>query len=320
MVELKELNAAKDRGDPNAIAYFKATDAKGRQAALNKFKESGKFSKTVDEYLSNPDNYKNIEADLNGITRRTTKDDEPGLVSQAFTHMLGALGIREADKAKPEKGADILERVGGIKGGDMADNARLAGRAYDAATSGAELTTSNIEDRLAKDANLQEISKATGITNPQDLLKYIKKTSRSVADEQLVGLTTNALKVKGKGAEAIKAAGERNGGTFFDQNAIDTRHLDDKEALMATMATKEKANMIGSLQEKLKSGHLDFSGYQNSLNSLDNKESVTKFEKAVDKFAKAVDDSPEASTSTAGKQWFGGIFSSPETTQKVMNK
>ncbi len=307
-----QLNEAKDRGDPNAIAYFKATDAKGRQAAINKFKEAGGFSKQVDDYLSKPENYKTIEADLNGITRQTTKDTEDGILGQTVKNMLGAVGLEDLYNEKPvvsEKGGDILARVGGLKGGDVADNARIAGRAYLAATSGKELTTSNIEERMKTDENLQEIAKAQGITNPQDLLAYVRKTAKGVADEQIVGLTTNSLKVKGKGVDALKAAGARNGGTFYDENAINTKHLDYDETMAATMATKERALMTGQLQDKLKSGHLDFTGYQNSMNALDNKESVDKFVKGVDTFAKAAGVIAEGADKKE-KGFFSGIFSS----------
>ncbi len=312
----EQLNDAKNRGDADAIAYFKATDPKERQAALNRFKEGGKMSKTSNEHYSDPDNYKDLSKYLDGMSRSSGKEGEGW-----FKKALGAVGIGGKDAA-PEKGADVLARVGGIKGADMADNARVAGRAYNAATGDRQLTVSNIEERMGSDENLKAISKATGITDPQELLKYIKKTAKGVADEQIVGLTTNSLKVKGSGAEALKAAGSRNGEAFYDENAINTKHLDYEETLNATMATKEKANMVGALQDKLKSGHLDFAGYQNSVNSLDNKETVTKFDKAVDKFVKSVDNK-DVSTRKAN-DWgnLGGLLGkypegSGQSNQKV---
>jgi hypothetical protein len=52
------------------------------------------------------------------------------------------------------------------------------------------------------------------------------------------------------------------------------------------------------LLDKLKSGHLDFAGYQATVNALDNKESVDKFSKAVDKFVSSVDGNNNNLSST----------------------
>lgn len=283
-----ELNSAKDKGDINAIAYFNATTPKDKQAALNRYKESGKMSSGLNEYYSDPDHYKGIEKELAAVGREKPRGGN--LADGMMAALKDTFGFGGPEKVS-ENGSDVLARVGGIKGGDIADNARAAGMAIQASTSdygGKELSTSNIEDFMKTDTNLQALSKATGITDPQDLLKYINKTTKAAADNKVIGLTTNSLKVKGKGVDVIKAAGARNGDQFYDENAIETKNLDSKETKQSILAMKENSKMKGDLYDKYKSGHLDFSGFQESMNALDNKKAVKDFAEAVGVFAKAV--------------------------------
>jgi hypothetical protein len=289
----KDLNALKDKGDPDAIKYFTATTAAERQKALDNITRKGKWGSGNKDYLSDPANYKNIEAELSKLPRLAAsgkKDD--GFLQTVSKSLKAAFGVKE-EKVKTFK--ETLNEMGGLKGQDEFSNLQASGLAYNAAnkiTDGESLSTGNIADRLSKDADLQKLSRMTGITDPQDLLAYINKTSDTLADNKLVKLATGSLTVdKGKmtSNEALRKASESVGGGVYDDSAIETKHLTHDEKMRASIGVQEDARARISATNKLKSGILDFSGYQSTMNALDNKEVVDKFSKAVDKFASKVE-------------------------------
>lgn len=283
----KELNDAKSKGDNNALAYFKATTPEGRRSALNAYKESGKMSKKLDEFYSDPVNYKNINKDLEGVGRTTKKGTSLG---EGVLHALAdTFGFGSNDTKVSESGSALLARVGGMKNADVADNARLAGSAYELMTGDQSLTPSNIEEAMKNNDKVKAFAKARGLTDPQDVLIALRDTAKGVVDNGLVGITTSSLKVKGTGKDALKAAANRIGGSFLDQNAPNTKDMNFKDTMGASMATKAADDMRGQLFDKYKEGHLDFSGFQNSMNALDNKKAVKDFADAVGTFKEGAD-------------------------------
>lgn len=295
-----KLNSLKDSGDTNAITYFKDPNSKEGKAALNLLISQKKFSTETSDYLRNADNYKAATTAL-GIAPKAeevSKDKftTSKLMSNVWRDITGGMFLPKEKSEKVESFRNTLIKVGGLEKEDVGVNLRVAGLSLEAASKvvdGETLAPSNIEKRLSSDKSLQQISKITGITDPQKLMSYIDKTSGAVADNKLVRLSVGAVNVDSrlKGDDLVKAASAKIGGGVFDESAIETKHLDQPEKLKATAATQEDARMRMDLNNKLKAGHIDFSGYQATMNAIDTKASVDKFDKAVDKFVSATGDS-----------------------------
>jgi hypothetical protein len=300
----EELNDLSKGGNSDAIAYFKAKDAEGRQGAIDRLTKGNMWTPGTRDFLSNTSNYKNIEKDLSNVSRSPSNDK--GFLSQVSDELWGAtLGaFIKDDQPKTKDFRNTLQGVGGLKGKDAFSNLQAAGLAYTVATkivNGETLDNYNIRERLKTDKDLQRLAEMTGIKDPYELLEYIRKTAGNVADNKLVGLSIGATKVsEGKGGSdaALRKASEAIGGGVFDSSAIETKHLDYGDKMRATADVQENTRMKMDLLDKLKSGHLDFAGYQATVNALDNKESVDKFSKAVDRFVGSVDGNNNINSST----------------------
>lgn len=317
----KDLNDLKERGDPDALAYFNAKTPEERQRAITALSKNKKWSPGTKEFLDSPANFKGIETALSQMPRIADSGPKSG---KFYMDSIRSMFGMKVDVPKTFK--ETVRGMGGLAGKDEFDNMQAGGLAYEAATKvvdGDLLATYNIDERLKTDKDLQRLSKMTGKTG-QDLLEYINKTSDSVVDNKLVKLSTSSLAVeKGKlnSDDALKKASERVGGGVYDTSAIETKHLGHDEKMQASLALKQDQKSRADLTEKLKAGHLDFSGYQATVNALDNKETVKKFSDAVDKFVSKV----EGDTKPTGL--FGGLFgsgSNPAMTdnsnQKLVNR
>lgn len=307
-----KLNSLKDSGDTNAITYFKDPNSKEGKAALNTLIGQKKFSTETIDYLRNADNFKAATTALSAApkTDKPTKEHTPdNIFARAYNLASLAMGVKEKPE-KVESFRNTLTKVGGLEKEDVGVNLRVAGLSLEAASKvvdGETLAPNNIEKRLSSDKSLQQISKITGITDPQKLMSYIDKTSGAVADNKLVRLSVGAINVDSrlKGDDLVKAASAKVGGGVFDEAAIETKHLDQPEKLKATAATQEDARMRMDLNNKLKAGHIDFSGYQATMNAIDTKASVEKFDKAVDKFVSATGDKGSTPSNSVWNKMFG---------------
>lgn len=318
------INELKDIGDSNAITYLKDPSSKEGKEALNKLITQKKFSIDTQEYLRSPDNYKAAVAELQKVPKTTEADKDKftfsKLMSNVFRDITGGMFIPKAKPEKVENFRETLAKVGGLDKQDIGVNLRAAGLSLEAASrivDGEMLAPNNIEKRLESDKSLQQISKITGINDPQKLMAYIDKTSGSVADNKLVRLSMGALNVdpRLKGDAFVKAASEKVGGGVFDEAAIETKHLDQPDKLKATAAVQEDTRMRMDLNNKLRAGHIDFSGYQATMNAIDTKASTKQFAEAVDKFEKIVEGN---GGSTQKRSWSDMFFGKkPEGSDKL---
>lgn len=305
------LNTLKDKGDADAIAYFKnPPSSKESVEALNKLISKKQFSKETLEYLRTSSNYQQLVSELNKAPRDKAPDRKPNNIFVRYYETMDLLF-----GGKPKTTDDLrstLTKVGGLEKEDVGVNLRVAGLAYDAATKvvdGETLAPHNIEKRLKTDKSLQEISKITKIDDPQKLMAYIEKTSGAAIDNKLVRLSMGAINVDPnlKGDSLVKAASKKVGGGVYDESAIETKNLDQSEKLKSSTLVKEDANMRMDITDRLKSGHIDFSGYQSTMSALDNKASTKQFKDAVDQFEKIV----KGEGSIAPKRsWMESIFNS----------
>lgn len=310
----KEMNSALDKNDPNVKAYLQGKTLDERRAALGKIQQSGILSSGSRDYLSSPDNFKAVDGYLQGFGRQ--KPETPGL----WSNIKGIF-------SSPDKVENMTEKMKselGLTGTDPLQNIQLIGRAYSAMShdyDGQGLSTANIDALAKTDKNIQAIMKEQKFTDPQDALKFIQKAGRFAADNKIVGTSTASLKARAKGIKGLEEITEANGGNFYDQNALETKHMTDEDAIKYTQGQAKNAEMRQFITSQYKQGKLDFSGFQESLNALDNKKTVDTFDRAVKRFEDAVDNIPGGGGGVKSDiQKVMGLFSRDKSpsTQKVV--
>lgn len=313
----EEMNSALKDGDANVKAYMQGKTLDERRAALGKIMQSGILSKGSKDYLSSPDNFKAVDGYLQAFGRQESKPKEKGL----WDNIKSVFSSPE----KVENMTDKMKNELGLTGTDPLQNVQLIGRAYNAMShdyDGQGLSTANIDALAKTDKNIQAIMKEQKFTDPQDALKFIQKAAGFAADNKIVGTSTASLRVRGKGIKGLEEATEANGGKFRDQNALETSHMTLEDKIKYTQGQAKDAEMKQFITSQYKQGRLDFSGFQESLNALDNKKSIDKFDKAVDKFVNKVDKDVESSGIPEFKPHglFGAIFEKQLSTQKQFGK
>lgn len=308
----KEMNSALGDNDPNVRAYLQGKTLEERRAALGKLQQSGVLSQGSLEYLSKGSNFKAVDGYLQGFSRQ--KPGEKGMLSR--------ISDMFSSPNKVDNMGDKMKGELGLAGTDPLQNVQTIGRAYNALSTdynGEQLSTGNITTIAAKDKNIQALMKAFNVTDPVDAFDKIQKAARFAADNKIVGTSTASLNAKGKGMDGLKEiANSVNGGSFQDQNALETKHMTTEDALKYTQNQKHDAEMKQSLSNKFNQGKLDFAGFQESINALDNKKSIDKFDKVIDKFDSAIDNMPGSKETPKAGGFFGNISSNPMF-QKIIN-
>lgn len=277
------LNALAQSGDANAQAYFKATTQADKNAALRALMKTGSLD-TSDRKIKG--NYGDRET-FNELTGELNKMRVGDKLYDP------TLSIDKSEKFRKE-----LYGITGLKTDNFFDSMETIGLAFDLATSQG-VNAENIDDQMKSNAELQKFAKKLGLTSSDDILAAMDKINVGGSKSGFTLSGTVAYKMNSSGyktdADKMKALAERaplRANAFLNADEVDKEH-----AIGVQLAAKEDAEMRVKAYDQLKSGRVDFGGYQSTINALDNKKSITKFDDAVTRFEKAIND-----------KWYKGWF------------
>lgn len=306
---LTSINSLAKSGDSNANAYLMAKDAGSKKKHLDAMLDSGALGEGAKKNYGSTDYYRGFQSFADSRSRgggveRVMKFDPLGM----------PLGYEDADSgaggSKADAFTDELKKVTGISGNKF-DSLSAVGLSTNIAARIArgEITARNVDAMMGKDADLQRLGKLTGKSG-MDLLDYAQSTSTKGSSKSLTISGTVAASLKGSdfanSDDALRAVDKIT--PIHSGGMTNAEDVSKDESSGYAAIEQQYAQAKVKAYNNLKSGRLDFSGYQSTINALDSGKSITQFDTAVEKFVRAVNDMPGTKSTNSGPGFMNRVF------------